>query len=123
MKIYHKKDVLNVSKPEGINVVYYLLNEYGVHYNEQVPNSIQTWHHHAKSWETLYVIAGELLAKWRENGVEKSEILMSGDLVETERTPHTFINNSNKVAKFLVIKQILSGKDKREILKTDKIID
>lgn len=69
MKIYHKQDTLNVLKPEGINVTYYLFNEYEVHYNEQVPNSTQTWHHHEKIWETLYIIEGELNAKWKENRV------------------------------------------------------
>ena len=123
MKIYHKKDVLNVAKPEGTNVAYYLFYEYEVHYNEQIPNSSQTWHHHEKTWETLYVIEGELLTKWREDSVEKSEIVKSGDLIETERTPHTFINNSDRVVKFLVIKQVLSGHNKKDILKNDKVID
>jgi uncharacterized cupin superfamily protein len=123
MKIYHKKDVPNVSKPEGTNVAYYLFNEYEVHYNEQVPNSTQTWHHHEKIWETLYIIEGELTAKWKEAGVEKTEIIKAGDLIETERTPHTFLNDSGKLVKFLVIKQLLKGENYREILKTDKVID
>jgi|SRR3989344_4134206 len=122
MKIYHKKDALSVSKPEGINVAYYLLNEYGIHYNEQKPNSTQVWHHHEKIWESLYIIEGKLLAKWREDKTEKSEIVIAGDLIETERTPHTFINNSNKIVKFIVIKQILNGENKKDILKNDKIL-
>lgn len=123
MKIYHKKDTLNVVKQEMLSVTYYLLNEYEVHYNEQKPHSTQVWHHHEKIWETLYVIEGELLAKWRENGAEKSKILIAGDLVETENTPHTFINDSDKVVKFLVIKQVLTGESKKDILKNDKILD
>lgn len=123
MKIIHSKNALNVSKPEGTNVTYYLFNEYEIHYNEQVPDSIQTWHHHEKIWETLYIIEGELVAKWKENGEEKSEVIKAGDLVETERTPHTFSNNSGKIVKFLVIKQIPKGENYKEILKTDKVID
>jgi len=123
MKIIHPKDALNVSKTEGINVTYYLFNEYEVHYNEQLPNSTQTWHHHEKIWETLYIIEGELIAKWKENGVEKTEVIKAGDIIETERTPHTFSNNSVRVVKFLVIKQMPKGEDYREILKTDKVID
>ena len=123
MKVYHKKDAVNVSKPEGTNVTYYLIDEYEVHYNEQVPNSTQTWHHHEKVWETLYIIEGELIARWKENGVEKTETLRAGDLVETERTPHTFSNESEKSVKFLVIKQMPQGKDFKEILKGDKVID
>jgi len=123
MKIYHKEDVLNVSKPEGLNVTYYLFNEYEIHYDEQKPHSAQVWHHHEKIWETIYIIEGKLLAKWKENEEEKSAILVAGDLIETEKTPHTFINNSDKIVKFLVIKQILNGEDKKDILKNDKILD
>ncbi|MBF8250140.1 MAG: hypothetical protein HW400_741 [Candidatus Levybacteria bacterium] len=123
MKIYHKENALKASKPEGINVNYYLFNEYEIHYNEQLPHSTQVWHHHEKTWETIYIIGGELLAKWKENGEEKSKTLIAGDLVETERTPHTFINNSNKTVKFIVTKQVLSGKNKKDILKNDKILD
>lgn len=123
MKIIHSKDAVQVSKPEGTNVTYFLLPEYEVHYNEQIPNSTQTWHHHEKIWETLYIIEGELTAKWKENGQEKSEIVKAGDLIESERTTHTFTNHTDKAVKFLVIKQVLTGEDKKEILKTDKIVD
>lgn len=123
MKIYRRQDVFSVSKPEGTNVTYYLFNEYEVHYNEQLPNSVQTWHHHEKIWETLYIIEGQLTARWKENGIEKTEIVKSGDLIETEKTPHTFLNNSGKTVKFLVIKQMLKGENYRDILKTDKVIN
>ncbi len=39
MKITKKEDVLNVNKPEGTNVWYYLFDEYEVHYNEQTPRT------------------------------------------------------------------------------------
>lgn len=123
MKIIHAKDAVQVSKPEGTNVTYFLLPEYEVHYNEQIPNSIQTWHHHEKIWETIYVIDGELTAKWKEDGKEIEEVVMAGDLIESERTPHTFVNDTSKMVRFLVIKQVLSGEDKRELLKTDKVLD
>ncbi len=123
MKIITPKDALRVSKPEGTNVTYFLRPEYEVHYNEQVPHSTQTWHHHEKIWETLYIIDGELEARWRENGEEKSQIIRAGDLIETERTPHTFENKSDGIARFLVIKQVLTGVEKRQILKSDKVLD
>jgi uncharacterized cupin superfamily protein len=123
MKIYHKKDALKAIKPEGINTTYYLFNEYEIHYDEQLPHSTQAWHHHEKIWETIYIIEGELLAKWKENDREKSEKLIAGDLIETEKTPHTFINESSKIVKFLVFKQILRGENKKDILKKDKILD
>ena len=123
MKIMHKQDALNVSKPEGTNVVYYLFKEYEIHYNEQVPKSTQTWHHHEKIWEALYIIDGELTAKWREGEEEKEEIIKAGDLVETERTPHTFTNHTDGIVKFLVFKQMPHGEDFSHILKTDKVLD
>ena len=123
MKITTKKDAVFVSKPEGTNVTYYLLPEYEVHINEQVPHSTQTWHHHEKIWETIYIIEGELTAQWKANGEIKKQIVKTGDLIETEHTPHTFSNDSDQVVKFIVIKQLLNGKDKKEILKTDKVLD
>jgi uncharacterized cupin superfamily protein len=123
MKIIHSKDALHVSKPEGTHVTYFLLPEYEVHYNEQIPGSAQTWHHHEHIWETLYIIEGELVAKWKEGSEEKQEVVSAGDLIETQRTPHTFVNESDKTVKFLVIKQVLNGQDKKELLKTDKVID
>lgn len=123
MKITKREDILNVNKPEGINVWYYLFDEYEVHFNEQNPHTEQTWHHHEKIWECLDIIEGELLARWRENGSEKEEIVREGDLIETEYTPHTFINNSDQVVKFLIMKQILNGENKKDLLKNDKVLD
>jgi len=123
MKIIHKTDALHADKPEGTKVDYYLRREYEVHYNEQVPQSTQTWHHHDHILETLFIIEGELTAKWREGGSEQSVIVSAGDLIETENTPHTFTNHTDQVVRFLVIKQVPSGQDKVELLKTDKVLD
>lgn len=115
--------MLHVEKPGGIRVDYYLFPEYEIHYNEQVAGSIQKWHHHEKIWESLFIIEGELIAQWKENGEIKTQIVEAGDIIETEHAPHTFINNTNKKVRFLIIKQILTGKNKKKIFKTDKIID
>jgi uncharacterized cupin superfamily protein len=123
MKITRSSDVLHVQKPEGTDVYYYLFNDYEVHYNDQAPKTTQTWHHHEQIWETLYIIDGRLTAKWRDDGIEYSEIVKAGDLIETERTPHTFTNDSEEIVRFLVIKRMPSNEDHRETLKTDKVID
>ena len=123
MKIIQAKDVPYVVKPEGTSVHYYLFKDYEIHYNDQAPHTTQTWHHHDKIWETLYVIDGELTAHWREDGAEKSLIIKSGDLVETERTSHTFSNNSDETVRFLVIKHIPLSEDHTKTLKTDKVLD
>jgi len=49
--------------------------------------------------------------------------VQAGDLIETEHTSHTFSNNSDNVVKFIVIKQLLNGENKKEFLKTDKVLD
>lgn len=123
MKIIKAKDVPHVKKPEGTDVHYYLFKDYEVHYNDQAPHTTQTWHHHEKIWETLYIIEGELNAQWRENGEEKSQVVRAGDLIETERTPHTFSNDSDKVVRFLAIKHIPSNEDHSKVLKSDKVLD
>lgn len=124
MKIISAKDVLHVVKPEGTDVHYYLFKDYEVHYNDQAPHTTQTWHHHQTIWETLYIIEGELNAQWREDdGNEKSQTVKAGDLIETEHTPHTFSNDTDKVVRFLVIKRMPSTEDYSETLKTDKVLD
>ena len=123
MRIIQAKDVLHVHKSEGIDVHYYLFKDYELHYNEQASHTTQTWHHHEKIWETLYIIEGELTALWRENGTEKSQIVQTGDVIETERTPHSFVNNSDQIVRFLVVKQMPSHEDHRNVLKNDKILD
>lgn len=123
MKIINPKDVPHVVKPEGTDVHYYLFNDYEVHYNEQAPYTKQTWHHHEQIWETLYIIDGELTAHWHDGDVERSQIVRAGDLIETERSPHTFSNESNEIARFLVLKRLPSAEDHTQILKTDKVLD
>lgn len=123
MKIVHKKDVLYVEKPEGVNVAYYLFPEYEVHVDEQLPHTTQTWHSHETVWESVYVVEGELTAQWKENGEIKKETVRTGDLVESEHTPHTYSNDSDQNVKFIVFKQVLSGENKRDILKNDKVVD
>jgi len=123
MKIIQADEALHVKKPEGTDVHYYLFKDYEVHYNDQAPHTTQMWHHHEKIWETLYIIDGKLTAQWRENGEEKSQVVRAGDLIETERTAHTFSNDSDETVRFLVIKRMPSNEDFTETLKTDKVID
>jgi len=123
MKIIKKTDAIHANKSDGVSVDYYLRDEYEIHYDEQAPETTQTWHHHKKIFETLFLLEGELTAKWKEGDEIKEKIIRKGDLVETENTPHTFTNHTSQTAKYIIIKQILSGENKREILKTDKIVD
>jgi len=123
MKIAHRKDVTYVEKPEGVNVAYYLFPEYEIHVDEQLPHTVQTWHSHQTIWETVYIVEGELTAKWKENGEIKTETVRTGDLIESEHTAHTYSNDTDTITKYIVFKQVLSGENKREVLMKDKILD
>ncbi len=95
---------------EGLgNISYYLFNEYEVHYNEQLPQTTQEWHAHKKTWETLFIIKGNLIVKWKEGHEQKEQTVSQGDLIEVGNSMHTFVNESCDVAKFIVFKQVLSG--------------
>jgi len=104
-------------------VHYYLFDEYEMMYNDQAPHTTQTWHHHEKIWETLYMIDGQLTAKWRDGDQEKSQKISAGDVVETERTPHTFINDTDEIVRFIVLKRMPTGENHRDIFKNDKVLD
>jgi len=123
MKFLTKSQALHIDKTEGTSVDYYLFDEYDIHYNTLLPHSVQQWHHHEKIWETIFVLSGELVVKWKEDEKEFQQIVTKGDAIETENTPHTLLNNSDHQATFLVIKQVLSGKNKKELLKNDKVLD
>lgn len=123
MKIIHKTDAVHVPKPQSVEVDYYLFDDYEVHYNEQLPHTTQDWHHHDVIWETLYIVDGELTAYWRENAETKSRVVKAGDLIETERSSHTFANESDGVVRFLVLKRVPSDENYRAVFKNDKILD
>jgi mannose-6-phosphate isomerase-like protein (cupin superfamily) len=123
MKIIKKDESLFVAKTEGTSVNYYLRDEYELHFNVQAAHTTQTWHHHEKICESVFIIEGELVARWKKDGQEKNEIVRTGALIETENSPHTFSNETDKPVTFIVIKQVLSGINKKELLKGDKIID
>jgi len=123
MKIITASEVDFVDKPEGTSVHYYTFNDYEIHYNDQAPHTTQTWHHHEKIWETLYIIEGELLAEWKENNIHKSKIVKSGDLIQTGRSAHTFSNNSDNIVKFIVFKHMPSTENFRDVLSSDKVLD
>lgn len=111
MKIIRKKDSLQIKKPEGTKVDYFLRDEYELHYNEKI-------------WE---MIDGELTVCYKKDGRLFREIVYAGDFIETENTMHTFINHTDRIVRFktrlIVFKQVLQGVNKRDILKNDKILE
>lgn len=122
MKITSKNNAIYIKKPDGPEVWYYLFPEYEVHYNIQPPQSGQAWHRHEKLDEALYIIEGEMVALWQEGDKKAEKVVRAGDLIQVEKSDHTFENRSDKPSKFLVIKQVLTDEDKSKVLKEDKIV-
>lgn len=120
MKIQTEEQGIHHHRPEGIKALYHLFKEYHFVYGEQPPGTRQPWHFHKEVHESLFIIDGELLAEWKEGDVLHQALVKSGDFIETEQTPHSFVNNSNRTVRYIVIKQILSGEDKRLLLEKDR---
>jgi len=123
MKIVSREKAKVFDSPEGRKAWIFGFPEYEFQYDEQQPKTVLKWHHHAKIWETIYIIEGELVARWKENGGEKEQIVKEGDVIEPEYGSHTFENRSDGVVKFIAFKQILSGKDMGDTITKDKIFD
>lgn len=124
MKITTKQNAIHVDKEEGSSVDYYIFSEYEIHYNEIKPGTVQLWHHHPTISETLYIIEGEIEAHWlNAKGEKEKQVVKVGDVVEVENTPHTFINTSTSIVRFIVFRFVPTGEDKKEIIKNDKVLD
>ncbi len=123
MKIVTKNQANHVNKDNGIVVDYYLFNEYQLHYDEQPPGIQTDWHHHDKISEVLFILEGNPKLKWKENGKINEQILNPGDLAEMGQDPHSLINDSMTPIKYITLKQSLTGENKEEVFKTDKISD
>lgn len=123
MKIVAQDKAKFFDSPEGRKVWIFGFPEYEFQYDEQQPKTILKWHRHAKIWETIYIIEGELVAKWKESGELKEQIVKAGDVIEPGYGPHTFENSSDCVVKFIAFKQVLFGKNMQKMIEKDKIYD
>lgn len=122
MNIISRRQAKFIKKPYG-KAWQYLRPEYEVHYNAHFVKNTQTWHHHNKVAETLLILEGTLQLLWKEKGKLHNRIVRAGDLIETGRESHTFVNRTGKPVKLVVIKQVLTGRNKRRIFKADKFVD
>lgn len=124
MKITRREDAIAVDKGNGTSVRYYIYPEYEIHYNEILAGTFQQWHHHEVIEETLYIITGALEAHWRDaEGNSQFDKLGPGDVIRVGSLPHTFANTSESTATFMVVRTVPDGRDKREIIKNDKVLD
>ena len=117
-----KNDAITVSKVNGTNVSYYIFNEFEIHMNKISPKSIQEWHYHSKIEETLMIIKGDLTCRWLECGEERSKKITVNEIVRVGNSTHTFENETDEEVEFIVFRFVPDGIDKREIIKSDKIV-
>ncbi len=122
-EVIHKEESIYVQKETGTKVNYYIFNESEIHLNKIMPHTIQEWHFHEKIDETLLITKGKLLCKYiSEDGTEKSCYAAKNDIVKVYDSVHTFENDTNDITEFVVFRFVPDGKDKRELIKSDKTV-
>lgn len=122
MKITPKKEAINITREDGTNISYYILNEYEVHYGELPPGITQPWHHHEIISETLYVIEGKVMLHYLEDGEKVEKTIESGNVVQVEDAPHTFSNPFDETCKMMAFRFVPEGVSKHEVIKNDKVL-
>lgn len=122
MKITKKSDAISRTREDNTKISYYIFDEYEVHYGELAPKVVQPWHHHAIISETLYVVAGKVTLHYLDGEVKKEKIIVPGDVVQVEDTPHTFSNPFDEVCKMVAFRFVPEGINKQEIIKNDKVL-
>ena len=115
-------DSINVKKTNGTEVNYYIFDEYEIHLNKISPFSVQEWHYHSEIEETILVTKGTLCCRWIEGNEEKSRNINHGELVRVKKSVHTFENTTDKTVEFTVFRFVPTGENKRNIIKSDKIV-
>lgn len=114
-------DAIHVDKETGTSVDYYIFDEYEIHLNQVRPHTSQEWHSHSRIMETLLVTKGRLLCRYLdEDGREKAKALEKNDLVQVGTSIHTFENDTEDTAEFVVFRFVPDGGNKRELIKNDK---
>jgi len=118
--IFTGEDSIYVEKENQTKVNYYLFDEYEIHKCVIPANSFQEWHRHKLIDEILYVTAGEIIAKWMEDGKEQKQTLTKDMMINVKHSMHTIANESNAQAEFVVFRVLPTGMKKQGIIKQDK---
>lgn len=123
MIITSQSQAIHRIRDDQTAIWYYLFPEYEVHYGELAPGVTQPWHHHEIIAETLFVIEGEVVLHYLDDGGQKTQrVAVAGDVVQVENTPHTFENASQRVCKMVAFRFVPEGVDKHEVIKNDKVL-
>jgi uncharacterized cupin superfamily protein len=123
LRITRTSESIYRDKGDGTCVNYYIFPEYEIHYNEVAPGTRQQWHYHKIIDEAIYVIAGELEAHWTLDGRHRVDRVRQGDIVHVGTVNHTLVNRSDGPCRFLVVRTVPDGVDKRSIIQNDKFVD
>ena len=119
--VIRKEDSIHVMKENGTEVNYYLFNEAEIHVNHILPHTVQEWHFHHRISENILVMQGKLLCRYLDLQSSEQQIeLHAGDLICVGKAAHTFENNTEETAEFIIFRYLPTGKNLREIMKKDK---
>lgn len=113
---------IHVIKENKTAVDYFLFDEYEVHFNTIPAHALQEWHFHQLIEEVILVVEGELTCLWLENQQKCCQVIHEKECVRVKQSIHTFANKSDKDCKFVVLRLVLDGKSKKEIIKNDKTV-
>ncbi len=120
-EILHKEDSIHVTKESGTEVNYYIFDEAEIHLNRIMPHTIQEWHFHERIDENILITKGTLLCKYiDDSGIEQSCYAVKDEVVRVHNSIHTFENDSDETAEFIVFRFVPDGINKRELIKADK---
>lgn len=122
IRFYGVEDAITVQKTNGTNVSYYIFEESEIHLNRIEPGSVQEWHYHTLIDECLLITRGTLTCRWMEDGAEKRREVHEREIVRVGTSVHTFANETEEAVEFVVFRFVPEGKDKREIIKNDKVV-
>lgn len=122
LKIYHQEDAVFKQKENGTRVHYFIFDEYEIHENTISPMAVQEWHMHQAIEETLVVTSGEITVEWKDRDKIRKETISKDSVVRIGSSVHTIKNLSEEEASFLVFRMVPEGRDKRSIIKNDKVV-
>lgn len=122
-EVVNEEESIHVIKETGTEVNYYIFDEFEIHLNRMMPHTVQEWHFHRKIDESILITKGSLLCKYvDESGVEMSCYARKNDIIRVRNSVHTFENDTNEMAEFIVFRFVPDGTNKRELIKHDKTV-
>lgn len=121
IEILSKKDAISVVKENKTQVDYFIFDEYEIHHCTIPPFSSQEWHKHNVIEEVIDVTKGSICVKWKENNEIHSQSVKEGCILRVKKLLHTIENCTDKSSDFIVFRMVPTGKDKRQIIKNDKV--